>query len=1228
MLKIDNFPHFNEDLPDFLADLRAQIFSSKLEAARHFKLARPTISRYESGQLTPPFGYVASLALLNANNLFQREEQALEAYKRNLLQEVNKVLRWYYREKAPYQKPLQSWDELERIANSYQAERQETKSAEDKAETRREDWGEAIETTVFYGRTEELTLLESWILNERCRLVSLLGMGGIGKTTLATRLATQIKEKFDFFLWKSLRNAPPLENILADCIYFLLGQTEDKLPSDIDSRISLLLEALRQHRCLLVLDNLETIMELGQLEGDFRVGYQEYGHFLKRIGNTPHQSCVVITSREKPAELDLLEGKNTPVRSLALSGLSIAAGQQILAERELNEQPEAMLELTNRYSGHPLALKLVSSIIAELFGGDIEKFLREGALIFGDVNRLLEQQFNRLSELQQSIMYWLAIGRELCSLAELQQKLLPTPTNREMMDSLQALRRRFLIERNDSQATTGVAFTQQPVVMEYVTTHLIERMTNAILENNLDFLASYALVVASDHDYIRAAQTRLILKPVLDYLQATFKNQAILEQHLQKMLDLLRVKGRAEQGYAGGNTATMLLHLRGNLRNMDFSGLNIWQTYLQGVDLQNADFSQADLSDSVFSEVFDAVRAVAFSSDGELLAAGSSNGEIYVWRVIDCRLIANFKAHSGNIQTLAFSPINNYLISGSTDRLIKLWRIADSECLWVGQGHEEWVWSVSFSSDGSFVCSSCGDQTLRLWSVETGKCLQVLHGHNSSVRAMSLSPDKKILASGGGDCLIKLWRIESDYSVVELEKLEGHSGWVQTLTFNADGSVLASGGEDGTIRLWRIENEKATLIKCWQAHGGEWIWSLAFSSDGTKLISGGGDRRIKLWDVASGQCLKIMEGHQSLVRTVAFNPKSSLIASGSGDHTVRLWDVASGQALRTLQGYSNPLRSVAFHPNRQQLITADGDCSLKIWNIDGSDASQTLVSYGETTWSVKFSPDGKIIAGGNDEGNIRLWDAESGQVLGNLSKHEEWVQSIAFSPDGRILASGSGDRTVKLWEVATNRCLKTLRGHSEWIWAVAFSPDGKTLASGGGKDGTIRLWDSATGECRAVMQSPDEWVLALNFSPNNQILASGSENGVIRLWDTHTLQAQTLEGYDCHIWSLVFSHDGKFLATGGEDGTVWLWDCVNKRCQQILIGHSGWVWSVDFSSDGRFLASCGEDGTVRVWEVSSGECQRVFYSERPYENLNISKVRGLSEGQKANLKILGAFEKV
>jgi hypothetical protein len=161
----------------------------------------------------------------------------------------------------------------------------------------------------------------------------LLGMGGMGKTALSVKLAERIQEHFDYVIWRSLRNAPSLKKLTAELIQFISRGQETNLPETVDGRISRLMHYLRQHRCLLVLDNAESILRGGERTTLYQEGHEEYGEFLRRVGEERHNSCLVLTSREKPKELAAQEGLTSPVRSLQLTGLPIVEGQKIFQSR-------------------------------------------------------------------------------------------------------------------------------------------------------------------------------------------------------------------------------------------------------------------------------------------------------------------------------------------------------------------------------------------------------------------------------------------------------------------------------------------------------------------------------------------------------------------------------------------------------------------------------------------------------------------------------------------------------------------------------------------------------------------------------------------------------------------------------------------------------------------------------------------------------------------------------
>ncbi|NJM27884.1 MAG: NACHT domain-containing protein, partial [Pseudanabaena sp. RU_4_16] len=334
-----------------------------------------------------------------------------------------------------------------------------------------QDWGEAINVSAFYGRTDELARLEEWIIGDRpnhhCSVVAILGMGGIGKTALSVKLAQQIQTEFDYVIWRSLRNPRPLQEFLAGIIRFLSNQQAINVSDNTSDLIVRLIGYLQRHRCLLVLDNFETVLQSGSIQGQYREGYEDYGQLLQHIGEIPHQSCAIVTSREKPLEIEALQGEILPVRILTLKGLPPTEGQQILISKGLPSSTNEDKQLVERYDGNPLALKIVATSILELFNGNTHNFLKQEAFVFNGIRYLLEQQFQRLSEIEVSVMFWLAINREPIFLEELQADIVPTISKAILLEVLTSLSRRSLIERHP----TG--FTQQPVVMEYVTDKLV-----------------------------------------------------------------------------------------------------------------------------------------------------------------------------------------------------------------------------------------------------------------------------------------------------------------------------------------------------------------------------------------------------------------------------------------------------------------------------------------------------------------------------------------------------------------------------------------------------------------------------------------------------------------------------------------------------------------------------------------------------------------------------------
>ncbi|MGV0028178.1 WD40 domain-containing protein [Phormidesmis priestleyi] len=1085
----------------------------------------------------------------------------------------------------------------------------------------RTDWGDAIDVSIFHGRTQELATLQTWIAQDRCRLVTLLGMGGMGKTSLSIKLAEEIQNDFECLIWRSLRDAPPLDELLTTLIQVLSQHQDTDLPNNVGDKLSRLIELLKRSRCLIILDNFETVLQSGKRAGTYRNSYEMYGELLKRVGEIAHQSCLVLTSREKPQEVGTMEGDLLPIRTLPLVGLDVMAGQHILDTKGLYGAVDDREQLVAHYRGNPLALKMAATSIQDLFAGDIAQFLEQGTVAFNGIGNLLQQQCDRLTPPEQAVMNWLALNREPVTLADLQADLVTELPKSKLMEVLESLRWRSLIE------SSAIGFTQQPVVMESVTESLIEQMANEIVAEQPQVFLSHALIKAQVKDYIRDSQIRVILQPLLDRLLTQLGSPKQLEHKLNRLLTYLQTHCANQPNYGAGNLLNLFRQLETDLTGYDFSSLSIRQAYLQDVNLHQVNFTAAEFVNCAFASTFGGVTSVAFSPDGNQLATSDTNGSIQIWSLRNGKQLALCAGHNSWVWNITYSPSQPMLASCGQDHQVRLWDSHTGQCLKLLEGHTGIVTSVTFSFDGQWLASTSGDQTIRLWNVATGQCVQTLQGHAACVWSAVFHPDGQTLFSAGEDNVIRRWQIESGQCV---QTLTGHQHWVKTIALSLDGQRLVSGSYDQTLKLWDIQT--GSCLATLSGHHKP-VTSVALSFDGRHIASSSYDQTVKLWCLASQQCLQTLQKHTNFVWSVAFHPTLPLLASGGEDYTARLWDLQTGQCTKTLQGHSNSIYTIALSSHQNLLASGHEDQTIKLWDFNLqtlADPSphlpfRTLRGHTGRVLSIAFSLDDQMLASASLDRTIRLWNPHTGHCSKTLHGHTSWVWAIAFHPDSKQIASASYDHTIKLWDVNTGDCLHTLKEHTSSVLSVAFSPDGYWLVSGGYEQ-TIKLWHSKTGQCLHTLQAHLNRVWAVAFSPDSRWLATGGDDRTVKLWDVATGQCiRTFAGHTSQVLSLSFNADGTRLISSSADKTIRIWNVVTGDCTAILQGHQNWVWSLQLND--KVLLSGSQDETIKVW-LEAKTHLKTLRCPRPYEGASIKGATGLTEAQKLTLQALGASKEI
>lgn len=320
------------------------------------------------------------------------------------------------------------------------------------------DLSQAPEYPNLQNRTEQLATLTQWILAENSRIVTLTGLSGIGKTALARQLVEHIKDNFDRILWRSHRKFPNLNALQSNIIEFIAPTSPSQNPSIINYLNSrhFLLDHLKNHRCLIILDDFQETLTPGELVGNYRPEYQNYGQLINEIGQLSHQSCLLLLSWEQPLEIATLETENPYCKTLQIPGLDILANQ-ILSARKLKDQKK-WGELIQLYTGNPSWLNIIASTILDLFNGSVQEFLSYPCFFLGDLEPILKKHYQRLSESEKILLQWLANQNQPVKINQKPPELLP---DQEFLKAIQSLTRRNLLEKSS-------ALTLQPVIKQYV----------------------------------------------------------------------------------------------------------------------------------------------------------------------------------------------------------------------------------------------------------------------------------------------------------------------------------------------------------------------------------------------------------------------------------------------------------------------------------------------------------------------------------------------------------------------------------------------------------------------------------------------------------------------------------------------------------------------------------------------------------------------------------------
>ncbi|CAI9108526.1 OLC1v1008143C1 [Oldenlandia corymbosa var. corymbosa] len=257
--------------------------------------------------------------------------------------------------------------------------------------------------------------------------------------------------------------------------------------------------------------------------------------------------------------------------------------------------------------------------------------------------------------------------------------------------------------------------------------------------------------------------------------------------------------------------------------------------------------------------------------------------------------------HQSAVYTMKFNPEGNIIASGSHDKEIFLWHVhGDCKNYMVLKGHKNAVLDVQWTTDGLTIISASPDKTLRAWDAETGKQIKKMAEHSSFVNsykyqitAVSFSDASDKIYTGGIDNDVKVWDLRRNEVTMTLQ---GHQDMITGMQLSPDGSYLLTNGMDCSLRIWDMrpyapQNRCVKILEGHQHNFEKNLLKCSWSPDGSKVTAGSSDRMVYIWDTTSRRILYKLPGHSGSVNECVFHPKEPVIGSCSSDKNIYLGEI-------------------------------------------------------------------------------------------------------------------------------------------------------------------------------------------------------------------------------------------------------------------------------------------------------------------------------------------------
>ncbi|MFZ5883266.1 MAG: protein kinase domain-containing protein [Chloroflexota bacterium] len=562
------------------------------------------------------------------------------------------------------------------------------------------------------------------------------------------------------------------------------------------------------------------------------------------------------------------------------------------------------------------------------------------------------------------------------------------------------------------------------------------------------------------------------------------------------------------------------------------------------------------------------------SPDGRYLAAGTSRGLFF----FDPQTLefVRFIDTNSQVSTIAFSADGNWIAAGDRDGLIRLWNTdtwqMEGRTL---SGHRDAVLDLAFSPDGNRLASVGLDGNLLQWTLHSTDAPSPAPLKVMGVSSVAYSADGAHIVTGDSLFKLNVWDAGND----TLARSITLSSKVLDLAAIEGSSLAAAAGSDRRIVVVDIDGSAgAQTIGTLQYP----LTAIAVSPQGSLFAGADVTGGIVVWNREGTQLWKAqgnpLTAASGTVHRLSFSPDGKTLYSGVSAGTLRAFDAATGNEIQQNRSFDVHVSRLAVSHNGKYLLTQHTENTVGVWDIwNGGLLYRTT---GVIQSDNPFSRNDQYFAIAFDPSTVKVFSTANGDERYTFNKHEN-IETIQFIQDDTLLAAGN-DRIIHLWSMMSGQELKITRNYSGSGCANYLDLKENPVLSV-----TTSFQHIMEEKRRSPMLcgfTRVDWMKAFYLDEESGSLAYGGNSQLFAR--TKNNQERPMEGVNLHnVVSVALHPDGSLIAAAYDDHTIHIWDIASRQEVMTLFGHGAFITDLRFSPDGKFLISASLDGTIRLWGV-------------------------------------------